>query len=151
MKRRSRVRVRGLTTASLSFSWFVLVLATLALVSNLDVTQPDAVLAVLAVIWVWCCVVTVRAHMLGVWLTEEGIECVSWLRERRLSWDEFARLLAEPYAGFLSKGARTAMFSEVAVVTTSGTTIPLPGVVGLSRRVLLETRRVSHATAARPV
>lgn len=145
------MRVRGLTTVSLSVSWLVLVVATLSLVSNLDSTRSDAALQVFAVIWVWCCGVTVRAHMLGVWLSEEGLECVSWLRKRSFPWDGFARLLAEPYAGFMSKGARTALFSEVAVVTTSGRTIPLPGVVGLSRRVLLETRRVSRPAAIEPV
>lgn len=149
MKSRSHVRVRGLTTATLSASWFVLVLAALAVVSNFDVASPDPVFEILAIVSVWLLLVTIRTHMLGVWLTEDGIECVSWLRKRTYTWDVLARLLAEPYAGFMSKGARTGVLSEVAVVTTAGTTIPLPGVVGLSRRVMLETQRVSLVAAAR--
>ncbi|MBX9470651.1 hypothetical protein [Microcella sp.] len=115
--------------------------------SNFEVTRPDPVFVVVAFVWAWFLLVTVRAHMLGVWLTEDGIVCVSWLRKRTYTWDVFARLLAEPYAGFMSKGARTAFFSEVAVVTTLGKTVPLPGVVGLSSRVVLETRKVSLTAA----
>ncbi len=128
---------------TLSFSWFALVLTALALASNLDVSRPDPVFAVWAFVCAWFLLVTIRAHMLGVWLAEDGIVCVSWLRKRTCTWDVFARFLAVPYAGFMSKGARTALFSEVAVVTTYGKTVPLPGVVGLSRRVLLETRKLN--------